>query len=110
MALDTLVAPAQQSVSYPLDSPKGLRLHNVSAQATELLGKKGIFVTMADEALSRLKALPGEQRGLQTVEQLAVVEGLSFGSGVCEAWVVDVTDTRVLECGRGFVGIAFRVH
>ena len=114
MAVGALVASAQQPFSYPLDSPNGLRLQNVIAQPAELLGKKGLFVTMADEALSRLKALPREQRELalrtEPVEQLAVIDGLSFGNGVIEVELAGVPDTSVFEGARAFVGVAFRLQ
>jgi hypothetical protein len=44
------------------------------------------------------------------VEQLALVEGATFGDGTIEVELAGVPDTALFKDARGFVGIAFRVQ
>jgi hypothetical protein len=104
-----------QGRQFPLESPAGLRLHNVTATPATLAGKNGLRVTMADETLKTLQAMTTEQRqkaveAVQTAEQLAVVEGLEFANGTIEAEIAGAPRPGVFEGARGFVGIAFRVQ
>jgi hypothetical protein len=62
-------ASAQAPKSYALESAAGLRLHNVAAEPATLAGQKGLRVTLG----------PGAEA---SGEQLAVIEGLEFSSGV----------------------------
>lgn len=51
-------APAAAQVrQYPLDSPKGLHLHNVTAEPAVLQGKNGLRVTISPEAERRFQDL-----------------------------------------------------
>jgi hypothetical protein len=72
-----------QTKNYPLNSSDGLRLHNVTAEPVVLQGKKGLRITISDEAQRRLNALPPQDQG--RLPQLAIVEGIRFGDGVIEA-------------------------
>jgi len=99
----TVVQAAQpRGRQLPLDSPAGLRLHNVTAAAATLEGKRGLRVVAT--ATSQPVATG------QADEQLAIVEGLEFGNGVIEAEVAGTPRTDVFKDARGFVGVAFRVQ
>jgi len=90
-------ARAQAPKGYPLESAAGLRLHNVTAEPATLDGKKGLRLTLAAGASS-------------AGEQLAVIEGLEFSSGVIEAEIAGAPGPGAAEGARGFVGIAFRLQ
>src|SRR5687768_6364119 len=77
----TLTSAAQVR-AFPLESPSGLRLHNVTAVPGVLDGKKGLRLTISDEAARRLQNMTPEQQGL--FEELAVIEGLELANGVIE--------------------------
>jgi hypothetical protein len=88
---------AAQAKQYALESTQGLQLHNVSAGPATLQGKKGLVLTL--------------QAGAQAdVEQLAVIEGLVFSSGVIEAELAGAPAPGAGEGARGFVGVAFRLQ
>jgi hypothetical protein len=112
--LAPLAAWAQQPTRVPLETPAGLRLHNVSATPATLQEKKGLRVELSDETRARLKAMTPEeqqrfaQQGL--AEQLAVIEASDFGDGVIEAEIAGAPRADAGEGARGFVGIAFRVQ
>ena len=98
---------ARQAKNLSLETAAGLRLVNVSADPVVHDGKKGLRVTVSEEALRRVKSMtPEEQAAFQT---LAVVEGLEFGSGVIEAEIAGAPAPDAGEGARGFVGIAFRL-
>lgn len=99
---------AQEARSYALESTAGLRLHNVAAEPVTYAGKRGIRVTISADAKRRLQELPAAQQA--TMEQLAVIEGLDFSSGVIEAEIAGAPAPDAGEGARGFVGIAFRVQ
>lgn len=99
---------ARQARLYPLDSTDGLRLHNVAADPAVLHGKKGLRVTMSEEAQRRLQGMTSEAQ-LQ-VQQLAPIIGLDFASGVIEAEIAGAPAPGAGEGARGFVGIAFRLQ
>src|SRR5262245_41106438 len=94
-------ALASQGKQYPLVSADGLTLHNVTAAPAALQAKKGLRLTLSEAAVS-------PQQG--DIEQLAVIDGLQFSSGVIEAEIAGVPATGAAEGARGFVGIAFRVQ
>ena len=111
IALMVWTAPdvaARQAKTLPLEAATGLRLVNVSADPVVLDGKKGLRVTVSEDALRRLKSMsPEEQAAFQT---LAVVEGLEFGNGVIEAEIAGAPAPDAGEGARGFVGIVFRLQ
>ena len=96
-----------QTRRHALESPAGLRLHNVTAAPATLDGKKGLRVEVSQEALDRLRALTPDQRGF--FEELAVVEGVEFSDGVIEVELAGAPPSTPGEA-RGFVGIAFRLQ
>lgn len=93
---------------YPLESASGLRLHNVAAEPAVLDGKRGLRLTISDEALRRLQVMTPEQQAL--FEQLAVIEGLEFANGEIEVEIAGALAPEAGEGARGFVGIAFRLQ
>lgn len=93
---------------YPLESSSGLRLHNVTGVPAVLDGKKGLRLTISEEASRRLQALTPEQQAL--FEQLASIEGLEFANGVIELEIAGALAPEAGEGARGFVGIAFRLQ
>ena len=105
--LAPLGAPAQGK-RYPLESAEGLRLHNVAAEPAVMQGKKGLGVTISEEAARRFKQMKPEEQ-LQ-VEQLAPIAGLDFANGVIEAEIAGEPAPGAPEGARGFVGIAFRLQ
>ena len=110
-AATALAAPGMtraQTRSYPLESASGLRLHNVTATPAVLDGKKGLKLTISDDAARRLQAMTPEQQAL--FEELAVIEGLEFANGVIEAEVAGEPGPGAGGGARGFVGIAFRLQ
>jgi hypothetical protein len=96
-----------QVQALALDSARGLRLHNVSAEPATLQGKAGLRLTLSEETARRLKADPGQAAGL---EQLAFVEGAVFANGVIEAEIAGEPAPGAFGGARGFVGIAFRTR
>ena len=110
---DVAAQPAVRRV--PLADIAGLRPHNVAVSPATLNGRAGVRMTMSDEARARFTALTPAQREEaartgQTLEQLAVIDGISFGNGTIEAEIAGAPQTGTFEGARGFVGIAFRVH
>ena len=90
---------AAQSQSYPLQSPRGLKLHGVAATAATLHGKKGI----------RVEPDSVSQAASSDPDMLAIIEGLRFSNGSIEAEVAGTPGPGAVQGARGFVGIAFRV-
>src|SRR5262245_28938350 len=89
---------------YALESASGLVLHNVSAEAATLQGKKGLRVTISDEARKR------QEREQRPSEQLARIADLEFSNGIIEVELAGAPAPDAPEGARGFVGIAFRVQ
>jgi hypothetical protein len=111
------VAPRAQSTikPYALESPAGLRLHNVTAEPATLDGKRGLRVRFDEALRRRLEAMTPQEREAamksgEVNEQLAVIDGLEFGNGVIEAEIAGTPRTDIFKDARGFVGIAFRVQ
>jgi hypothetical protein len=109
-AVSVGLAAQQASQSFSLQTAHGLRPINVSAVPDILDGKAGIRISMAAEAKRRFENLTASQGGGGTVEQLALVEGATFGDGTIEVELAGVPDTALFKDARGFVGIAFRVQ
>ena len=101
-------APASQVRHYPLEAAEGLRPHNVTVQPTTHAGKRGVRVTISDEAQRRIQQLPANEQA--QLEQLAVIEGTDFANGVIEAEIAGAPGSTAMEGARGFVVIAFRVQ
>jgi hypothetical protein len=107
-ALVLASAASAQAKQYSLESTAGLRLHNVTAVPATLDGKKGLRITISEEAMRRLQSLTPEQQAFS--EELAVIEGLEFDNGVIEAEIAGEPAPGAGEGARGFVGIAFRLQ
>jgi len=109
VALSSIVAGQGQPRRFSLESIAGLRLHNVAAEPATLQGRKGIRVAISEAARRQLETQtpPGGP-----VEQLAVIEGLEFGSGVIHAEIAGapVSGEAAAAGARGFVGLAFRLQ
>jgi len=99
---------AAQVKRYPLEGTDGVGLHNVAAEPATLQGKKGLRVTLSEEAERRLKTMTPEAQ-LQ-VEQLAPLTGLDFSNGIIQAEIAGAPAPDAPEGARGFVGIAFRLQ
>lgn len=99
LAAARLVAAQSARGTFPLDSPKGLRLHNVTATAATLSGRRGLRVRSDDEA-----------RRTAPDEYLAVIDGVEFVDGSIDLEVAGTPRTDVFKDARGFVGVAFRVQ
>jgi len=100
-------AASAQAKRYPLESTADLRLHNVTAEPAMLQGKKGLRVTISEEALRRSQAMTPEEPNL---EPLASIEGLDFANGIIEVELAGEPAPGAPEGARGFVGIAFRLQ
>ena len=103
----TVALPATGQ-EYRLDSSKGLTLVDVQAEPATLQGKHGLRVTLSAEAKVRLAQAPAGQQA--SPEQLAVIDGSDFSSGVIEAEIAGEPAPDAPPGARGFVGIAFRVQ
>lgn len=117
-----------QARHLPLESAASLELHNVTAKAATLQGKKGLALTLPDEVRTRVRRLesmaPDEREKSMTPEerarvrnglpflvgQLALVRDLEFASGTIEVELAGAPDVGAGQDARGFVGIAFRVQ
>ena len=108
LAVTLPAVSAAQVNRYPLESPTGLRLHNVAAAPAVLDGKKGVRLTISGDATRRLQSLTPDQQAL--FEQLAVIEGLEFANGVIEVEIAGTPGAGAGGGARGFVGIAFRLQ
>ena len=98
-------APAPQEKQYALETIGGLRPHNADVEPATHAGKRGVRVTISDEAQRRLQQTPGEP-----LEQLVVIEGTDFANGVIEAEIAGTPRPGATQGARGFIGIAFRLQ
>lgn len=108
VALVLPTTSSAQAMSYALESTAGLRLHNVVAEPAVLQGKKGLRVTISDEATRRVQTMTPEEQAL--FEQLVVIDGLELANGVIEAEIAGAPAPGTGQGARGFVGIAFRLQ
>jgi hypothetical protein len=99
-----------QPKHYALESLDGLGLLNVAAEPATLQGKKGLRLTLSEEARRRLESMTPEARAQAPLEQLAWIEGLDFSSGLIEVELAGAPAPGAAEGARGFVGIAFRLQ
>jgi hypothetical protein len=109
-ALGLPAAASGQAKHYPLESLEGLRLEDVTAAPATLQGKKGVRVTVSEEAIRRFQAMPQEERAKIPPARLVRIEGPVFSSGVIKAEIAGEPAPGAGEGARGFVGIAFRVQ
>jgi hypothetical protein len=85
-----------ESKVFPLTSASGLELVNAKADAVEYCGRLALHLLP-----------PGVGPG---ADMLAIVNGLTFDSGVIEVDVAGAPRSGVSPEMRGFVGVAFRVQ
>jgi hypothetical protein len=104
----TAVDSSAQAKRLPLESPDSVRPHNVAVEPVVFQGKKGLRVTISEEAERRLQKMTLEQQ--LTVESLAPIAGVDFANGVIEAEIAGEPAPGAPEGARGFVGIAFRLQ
>jgi len=102
------IAASAQTKRYALDSPAGLRLHNVVAEPAVLQGRKGLRITPSEEARRRLRSMTGDEQ--LRFPQLASIDGLEFANGVIEVEIAGAPAPDAHEAARGYVGIAFRLQ
>ncbi|MBI4875513.1 MAG: hypothetical protein HY822_12840 [Acidobacteria bacterium] len=86
-----------QPRTFPLDSPQGLKLNKVAAQAATYQGRKAIRLTEPAGAPA------------QSEDRLAILAGAEFQDGVIEVDLAGRPGGGAVEAARGFVGVAFRV-
>jgi hypothetical protein len=115
LALSPIVGAQSSAQHFRLESPAGLRLHNVTAEPATLHGKRGIRIRMSETAQQQLASkTPEEQAKVamfgSPVEQLAVIEGSEFANGTIEAEIAGAPMARASAGARGFVGLAFRLQ
>jgi hypothetical protein len=90
--------------TLPLETTAGVTLIKAKAEPATLQGKKGLRVTVSDDALREYKPTDGE------LNPLVVIDGLEFSNGVIEAEIAGALAPDAGEGARGFVGIAFRMQ
>jgi hypothetical protein len=102
VAIVLLVAgrPSSQARQFPLESSEGLTLHNVAAETATLQGRKGLRLTMSEQA----------RREQRQVEQLARIRDVEFSNGVIDVELAGAPAPDAPAGARGFVGIAFRLQ
>jgi hypothetical protein len=100
-----LPAPASSQVrTLPLETTAGVTLIKAKAEPATLQGKKGLRVTVSEDALRQYTPADGE------LNPLVVIDGLEFSNGVIEAEIAGAPAPDAGEGARGFVGIAFRMQ
>jgi hypothetical protein len=95
---------AAQDKQHSLESANGLTLIRAKAEPATHEGKKGLRVTVSDEALRQHTPADGE------LNPLVVIDGLEFSNGVIEAEIAGAPAPGAGEGARGFVGVAFRMQ
>ena len=110
LAISSMVAAQGRQRRFSLESIAGLRLHNVAAEPATLQGRKGIRIAMSEAARLQMESQTGAPAG--PTEQLAVVEGVEFDSGVIQAEIAGapMSGAAAAAGARGFVGLAFRLQ
>ena len=93
-----------QVSTYALETVNGVTLINATAEPATHQGRKGLRITVSDEALKRYTPEDGE------LNPLAVIQDLEFSNGVIEAEIAGVPAPGAGEGARGFIGIAFRMQ
>jgi hypothetical protein len=84
VATAALLAPGRavaQVKHYPLESPADLVLHNVTAEAVTLDGKRGLRLTLSQAVRRQLEGTTQQQRRQRPIQQLAIIQGLQARLG-----------------------------
>ena len=87
-----------------LETAAGVTLIKAKAEPVTHQGKKGLRVTVSDEALRAYTPADGE------LNPLVLIDGVEFSNGVIEAEIAGAPAPEAGEGARGFVGIAFRMQ
>jgi hypothetical protein len=90
--------------NLPLETADGVTLIRAKAEPATHQGRKGLRVTVSEEALRQYTPADGE------LNPLVVISGVEFSSGVIEAEISGAPAPGAGEGARGFVGIAFRMQ
>ena len=104
MTLAVSAGASAQVRNLPLETADGVTLIRAKAEPATHQGKKGLRVTVSEEALRQYTPADGE------LNPLVVIDGLEFSSGVIEAEIAGAPAPDAGEGARGFVGIAFRMQ
>ena len=104
MMLAVSAAASAQVRTLPLETADGVTLIRAKAEPATHQGKKGLRVTVSEEALRQYTPADGE------LNPLVMIDGLEFSSGVIEAEIAGAPAPDAGEGARGFVGIAFRMQ
>ncbi len=107
LAAFTLLIPCAASAqlrTLPLETAAGVTLMKAKAEPVTHQGKKGLRVTVSEEALRAYTPADGE------LNPLAVIDDLEFSNGVIEAEIAGAPAPDAGEGARGFVGVAFRMQ
>jgi hypothetical protein len=106
-AMLTLFVPGDaraQVKNLSLETADGVTLIRAKAEPATHQGRKGLRVTVSEEALRQYAPADGE------LNPLVVIDGVEFSNGVIEAEISGVPAPGAGEGARGFVGIAFRMQ
>jgi hypothetical protein len=90
--------------NLPLETADGVTLIRAKAEPATLQGRKGLRVTVSDEALRQYTPADGE------LNPLVMIDDLEFSNGVIEAEISGALAPGAGGGARGFVGIAFRMQ
>ena len=107
MAMLTLFVPRDvwaQVTNLALETADGVALIRAKADPATYQGRKGLRVTVSEEALRQYTPADGE------LNPLVVIDGVEFSNGVIEAEISGAPAPGAGEGARGFVGIAFRMQ
>lgn len=104
LTLAVSAGASAQVRTLPLETADGVTLVRAKAEPATHQGKKGLRVTVSEEALKNYTPADGE------LNPLVVINGLEFSSGVIEAEIAGAPAPDAGEGARGFVGIAFRMQ
>jgi hypothetical protein len=90
--------------NLPLETADGVTLIRAKAEPATHQGRKGLRVTVSEDALRQYTPADGE------LNPLVMIDGVEFSSGVIEAEIAGAPAPGAGEGARGFVGIAFRMQ
>ena len=98
------VGASAQVRKLPLETVDGVTLIRAKAEPATHQGRKGLRVTVSEDALRQYTPADGE------LNPLVVIDGVEFSDGVIEAEIAGAPAPGTGEGARGFVGIAFRMQ
>lgn len=97
------LAAGAGAAEYKLDTPSGLALHNVTAQAANYHGREALKVELTDEIQQRI--LKGEGSNFPAF----AVPPVEFKNGVIEVDLAGELNGKGAPDARAFVGVAFHI-